>query len=67
MSALLDASKVATTRAIRFVTVEPGHISLHGVALTDDEYRTLRVIAERMKHAPAERRELSYVDGWPQC
>lgn len=46
---LLDASKVATTRAIRFVTVEPGRISLSGVALTEDEYRTLRAIAERMK------------------
>ena len=40
-----------TTRArdVRFLTVEPGRISLHGVALTDAEYTMLRAIAERMK------------------
>lgn len=36
-------------RDIRFVTIEPGRISLHGVALTDGEYAVLRGIAERMK------------------
>jgi hypothetical protein len=42
-----------TTRArdVRFLTVEPGRISLHGVALTDAEYVMLRAIAERMKVA----------------
>lgn len=34
---------------IRYVTIEPGRISLHGVALTDGEYAVLRGIAERMK------------------
>lgn len=41
------------TRDVRFVTVEPGRISLHGVALTDSEYAMLKAIAERMKHAEA--------------
>jgi hypothetical protein len=43
-----------TTRArdVRFLTVEPGRISLHGVVLTDAEYATLRAIAERMKRCP---------------
>ena len=45
-SGFLPASK----KEIRFVTVEPGRISLHGVALTDSEYAMLRAIAERMKH-----------------
>ncbi|CAG4900646.1 hypothetical protein [Paraburkholderia saeva] len=49
MRALLDAPNRHYARDVRYVTIEPGHISLHGVALTDDEYRTLRVIAERMK------------------
>ena len=51
MTGLLDAPKAAATRArdIRFVTVEPGRVSLHGVALTDAEYRTLLALAERMK------------------
>lgn len=42
-----------TTRArdVRFLTVEPGRISLHGVALTDAEYAMLRAIAERMKRS----------------
>jgi protein gp37 len=39
--------------AIRFVSIEPGRISLHGVSLTDGEYAVLRGIAERMKRAPA--------------
>lgn len=39
----------ARARDIRFLTIEPGRISLHGVALTDGEYAVLRGIAERMK------------------
>ncbi|CAE6713190.1 hypothetical protein R75461_01156 [Paraburkholderia nemoris] len=38
-----------TKRDIRYVTIEPGRISLHGIALTDGEYAVLRGIAERMK------------------
>lgn len=41
-----------TKREVRFLTIEPGRISLHGVALTDGEYAVLRGIAERMKRAP---------------
>jgi hypothetical protein len=43
----------APARAIRYLTVEPGRISLHGIALTDSEYAMLRGIAERMKRTPA--------------
>lgn len=43
------ATTPAPARAIRFVSIEPGRISLHGVALTDSEYAVLRGIAERMK------------------
>lgn len=54
MNALPDVQKPpARARDVRFVSVEPGRISLHGVALTDGEYAVLRGIAERMKHAPA--------------
>lgn len=38
-----------TKRDVRFLTIEPGRISLHGIALTDGEYAVLRGIAERMK------------------
>lgn len=38
-------------REVRFLTIEPGRISLHGVSLTDSEYAVLRGIAERMKRA----------------
>lgn len=51
---LPDSPKSATTRVrVHFVTVEPGRISSHGVVLSDAEMRTLRAIAERMKHAEA--------------
>ncbi|MFM0263304.1 hypothetical protein [Paraburkholderia sediminicola] len=43
----------ARARDIRFLTIEPGRISLHGIALTDGEYAVLRGIAERMKRMPA--------------
>lgn len=36
-------------REVRFLTIEPGRISLHGIALTENEYAVLRGIAERMK------------------
>lgn len=50
MNALPDTQKPpARARDVRFVSVEPGRISLHGVALTDGEYAVLRGIAERMK------------------
>lgn len=43
---------------IRYLTIEPGRISLHGIALTDGEYAVLRAIAERMKvQVSAEGRE----------
>jgi protein gp37 len=45
------ARVISAPKAIRFVTVEPGRISLHGVVLTDSEYAMLRAIAERMKRA----------------
>jgi hypothetical protein len=44
-----------TKRHLRFVSIEPGRISLHGIALTDGEYAVLRGIAERMKRAEAVR------------
>lgn len=54
MTQLPDSPKSATTRTrVRFLTVEPGRISSHGVVLSDAEMRTLRAIAERMKHAEA--------------
>jgi hypothetical protein len=40
-----------TKRDVRYVTIEPGRISLHGIALSDAEYAVLRGIAERMKRA----------------
>lgn len=49
MSPLPDPLKPTAPRGVRFVTVEPGRISLSGVVLTEAEYRTLRAIAERMK------------------
>jgi hypothetical protein len=39
----------ARARDLRFVSIEPGRIQLHGIALTDGEYAVLRGIAERMK------------------
>ena len=44
-------SQTTASRPIRYVSIEPGRISLHGVALTDDEYHVLLVISERMKHS----------------
>lgn len=49
----------APKRDVRFVTVEPGRISLHGVALTDAEMAMLKAIAERMK---VSRRSVSVSD-----
>jgi hypothetical protein len=53
MEKLMTARDISSgpKRDIRFVTIEPGRISLHGVALTDGEYAVLRGIAERMKRA----------------
>lgn len=39
----------ARARELRYVTIEPGRISLHGIAITENEYAVLRGIAERMK------------------
>lgn len=49
-SAIVSASH--KSRNMRFVSIEPGRISLHGIALTDAEYAVLRGIAERMKREP---------------
>lgn len=47
----MTATTGARARDIRYVSIEPGRISLHGVSLTDGEYAVLRGIAERMKAA----------------
>jgi hypothetical protein len=57
MDTTTRARESSAPKAIRFLTVEPGRISLHGVALTESEYAMLRAIAERMKHEPAAVRE----------
>jgi hypothetical protein len=37
----------------RFVTVTAGHIRMRGIVLSEFEYRMLRAIAKRIKHAAA--------------
>ncbi|KAE8757332.1 hypothetical protein FSO04_24230 [Paraburkholderia madseniana] len=52
----------APKRDIRYLTIEPGRISLHGIALTDGEIAVLRGIAERMKGVRTVREQL-----WLPC
>jgi hypothetical protein len=49
----------ARARDLRFVTIEPGRISLHGISLTDSEMAMLRGIAERMKRPQLDRETLA--------
>lgn len=62
----MTATTGARARDIRYVSIEPGRISLHGVSLTDGEYAVLRGIAERMKRPEATRTERRLV-GYGEC
>lgn len=57
MDATTTGARARETRSIRYVSIEPGRISLHGVSLTDSEYAVLRGIAERMKRGDPIREE----------
>ena len=88
IAAQLEAQHASTTcarvisapKAVQFLTVEPGRVSLHGVALTDAEYAMLRAIAERMRRskvtaevvaelaeAEAHYAETEWIDEVPTC
>jgi len=56
---MITTTPRARTRDVKYLTVEPGRISLHGVALTDSEYAMLRGIAERMKRADTIRESMA--------